>query len=50
MVADCCTAGVVPPGFRWRIYQDDTDVVDLKTQAQRLGIELITGRQAKEVK
>ncbi|STJ20032.1 Uncharacterised protein [Escherichia coli] len=39
---------VVPPGFRWRIYQDDTDVVDPETQAQRLGIELITGRQAKE--
>ncbi|MCW0135531.1 hypothetical protein OIU89_24610 [Escherichia coli] len=39
---------VVPPGFRWRIYQDDTDVVDPENAGSAPGIELITGRQAKE--
>ncbi len=48
MVADCCTAASCSAWFRWRIYQDDTDVVDPENAGSRLGIELIAGRQAKE--
>ncbi len=48
MVADCCTAASCSAWLRWRIYQDDTDVVDPENAGSALGIELIAGRQAKE--